>query len=179
MGDEVDDDQASLLTRELFDDIETYRKLNPLEMEPKEVLRLWMVPCTAAALRNVHVKHAERIQMVSLLWAFSQLDEPVAALLEAVRDGSFGRWCERLREIPQDEEARRMRAENEGRRQLASSVDEEVRRRIAEGGVFTSHDVARKTGASAHQASARIRTYVREGKLQTVGDDYPRRYQAA
>lgn len=122
---------------------------------------------------------ATREEMLDLLGRLMRVWEPQTAITEFVSNGTFARWCERLRRIPREEYEERERAREQERANRAKRIDDAIRSRMEMNRPFTSYDVAEDCDITAQQASVRIRSFVRKGVLLALEGDLPRQYQAA
>ena len=175
---ELKDDQR-LLLREFKEDVLRYLKTNAPEALGRDALVAWKIKADVGKLSVYRVAKAPRVQMLALLGALARVKDYEAAVLELLQNGTLDRWAERLCEIPRLEQEERDRERRHRQEQLLEAVDENVRQHIEDGGVFTSHDVAKDMGITPQQASTRIRKFVSRGELVPMPGEYPRRYKAA
>lgn len=167
------------LAAELLEDIERFLCQGHAPFEMKSLLKVWGIKPSLSYLDGVDVHDAPRAKMMALLGALTVVPDPVNVIGTMIESGSFGLWCARLNVIPQEEREERRREIAEKYRILMLSVDDALDKRMKSGKVFTSYEVASEMGVTPLQVSGRIRKMVRSGKLQPVGEGYPRRYKAA
>lgn len=176
--DEPSEDFAQVVD-EFIEDVQRYLGYVRSDVITASALAAWGVEPNEESLTQMDVHDAPRAKMLTLFDALTQTENPTEAILDVLQNGTFERWCARLAAIPEEERREQIQERKLEHERLVASVEEAVRKRIADGKVFTAHDVAGDVGASTQLASMCIRNYVRNGKAQTVGSDYPRRYKAA
>lgn len=173
------DEDAMLVIDEFHDDVLQYLHENRPEVLSRSALEVWGVTSDIAGICKENVDSAPRQKMLVLYAALLQHDDYRKRVVRALDDGVLHRWANRLKVIPDEELKEKGRRLEEERQMMKRSIDSAICERIEAGKVFTSYDIAKQTGSSAHSASARIRNYVREGKLVALPGDYPRQYKAA
>ena len=182
LGDAYEQDDAyevSLLEHELIDDAALYVNRQEMDVSAEQVLGAWGVELSAKGLVEADVSHARRPQMLALFWALGHLEDPHLALLSLQERGVLQAWLKRMGQLPYEEAEEREQAMKKSRQQTIAAIEDNIRKHIESGDVFTSGDIAGDVGATKQQVSAYIRKYMKKGAVQRVGDTYPRRYQAA
>lgn len=172
-------DEFELLAQEFVDDVRCYVALCREKVPSMSTMAQWGAVTNLEKLEAMDVQHTTRDQMLAFLDALTQAGDPVEIATHVLETGMLKRWCERLAALPKEEaHEERQRYEQEQER-ISQSVDDAIRKRIAQKKVFTARDVAEDVNASTQKASMHIRAFVRSGELQTVGTEYPRKYRAA
>jgi hypothetical protein len=172
-------DEARLVAREYCADIRLLLDGQGCVPTEADLQDIWDVERSVDGLLRAPVDAAPRRQMLALFSALAHRPNGPDLILRAWRNKTLARWWKRLEELPDEERAARELARIETQHETQANIDTEIRRLIDEREEFTSYEVGRTCNSSAQQASARIRQFVRNGLLCTVGDDYPRRYRAA
>ena len=170
--------KEEVLVAEFADDVMLLQELCDCGRAEK-VLELWGVGYDLESLSKVRVSDATRRQMYALFGGLVERDGYVTAVLQMLDEGVLACWWARLRELPAEEQEERRRLQEAKTLARNASIDSTVERWLAAGTLFTSYEVAEECGVSAREASMRIRSFVRSGKAQAVGDDVPRHYRAA
>ena len=172
-------DEWSLLVREFVEDTVLYLgKYYPDTLSPQGRV-VWDLADDIQGLCDTDVSSAPRTQMMALFGAIASRSDAMDAARTLVESGTLGLWCERLRKIPHEEWDEMRRQEEEERRLRLAHIDEVIRERVEGAQPFTAMDVAQECGVTTQQASGRIRRFVKQGELLTVGTETPRVYQAA
>jgi hypothetical protein len=179
LGPDEVSDEARLVAREYCDDIKLL--LDTIQDVPNEseLEGGWGVEPSAEGLFAASVEEAPRKQMLALFGALARRPNGPALMIRAYRHKTLLSWWKRLEAIPDEEHSARERDRIEYQQMQQAGIDSEIVRLIDTGEVFTSYEGGRACNSSALQASVRIRQFVRQGLLRTVGDEYPRRYRAA
>ena len=172
-------DEARLVAQEYCADIRLLLDGQGCVPTEADLQDIWDVERSVDGLLRAPVDAAPRRQMLALFSALAHRPNGPDLILRAWRTKTLARWWKRLEELPDEERAARELARIETQQETQANIDTEIRRLIDEREEFTSYEVGRTCNSSAQQASARIRQFVRNGLLCTVGDDYPRRYRAA
>lgn len=167
------------LAEEFIEDVQRYCATVSDTASASASMMAWGVVPDLAELDAVDVQQASRAHMMALFEALAQAGDPLDVAKHMYLSGTLERWCSRMAALPEEEARERDQRRKEDREKLLASVDDAIRNRIAQKDVFTAYDVAHEVKATTQQASVRIRSFVRNGELQTVGEDYPRKYRAA
>lgn len=172
-------EEASLLESEFIEDSMLYVQDQGLDISAEKVLAAWGVDTSAQGLSSIDVSHAPRAQMMALFWTLGRLDDPHEVLMRLQERGVLRAWVERMDQLPAEEAEERRREEELERKRLIEAIHETIRKRVESDVIFTSADIAEDVGATKQQVTAHIRKFVKQGKVQVVGNEYPRRYRAA
>ena len=178
---EVDETQEDLelLAEEFVDDVKRYVRLCRKDLSSSASLMAWSVVPDLQELEATDVQQAPRAQMLALLDALTQAGDSLQVVTFSLETGMLNRWCERLSTLPKEEFLEQEKRQQEEQERIVQSLDDAIRARIAKKQPFTAKDVAQDVDVTIQRASMRIRSFVRSGTVQTVGNEYPRTYRAA
>ena len=168
-----------LVAREFVDDLGHWLKEDRSSLSQQTAFRIWHIEPTLESLQEKDVHEASRIQIHVLYEALTCTEEPEACVLALFDSGVLASWRQRLEELPKQGYWDIQNCEREAYEAEGAAVDQEVRKFIEAGEVFTARDVAERIGCSGQRTSARIRAFVNRGELKVVQTTAPRRYQAA
>ena len=171
--------EADLLEREFVEDSMLFVQDQELDVSAEKVLAAWGVDTSTQGLSSIDVTHAPRAQMLALFWTLGRLDKPHEVLAGLQERGVLKAWFERMDQITREEAEELMREQQRERARLIEAICDTIRKRVESDVIFTSADIAEDVGATKQQVTAYIRKFVKQGKVQIVGKEYPRRYRAA
>lgn len=177
--DESAQEEFQMLVRELIADLTLF--LEEYHVSPLSISLPagWGNESTADELCAREVDHASKVQVFALFASLVKQNDPEDAVVKVIQSGAFRSWFWRLRAIPREEQRERARQEELQREEKRHELDAIIENRIEQNRAFTAIELARETDTNSSLANARIRRFVKQGRLAVVGESSPKTYRAA